>query len=254
LKERIMSMTTAQIAQNHPSPEAVRQAIQESTRLANEGLARRAQAARDETARIALLPPKPVVPTFHETAAAVAHLVDQSLPAKAREDYGVVCQRQADVATLTREAEKTLSAAMSQRQALALAAAKGEIVKPQTAADAERAVRDAEANLQHLHSTATALGDVHRQAHDALMAAQGLAYVPVLEHGVELRIAAGAKLDAARAVMAEAERDWTVATDTIVHAVNQGARWPARVGLGGNHVVREPGTEAGERAFWRKTV
>jgi hypothetical protein len=219
---------------------------------AYKGALARAQAVRDTAALAALEPVKPVVPTFHETAFSVAHLVDQSLPAKARTDYEAVCQRQTDVAALTREAETTLNDAMGQRQSLALGAARGEPVKPQTAAAAERAVRDAEANLLFLHNTAKALGDVHREAHDVLMAAQGLAHAPVLEHGIGLRIAAAAKLDAARIVMLEAERDWTVACDVVKHAVMQGAKLPGR--LAGQHVDTTPRTEAKERAMWQRPV
>jgi hypothetical protein len=219
---------------------------------ATEGARILAQAARDAAAAAALEPAKPVTPSFQQTVASVARLVDTDMIANARTAYEQVCNRQTVVAQQVGQAEQGLLAAEAQMNVLATAAAKGEAVTAQTSAAAGQAVRDAEAHLMFLRTTSTQLHSVVLAAHDDLMLAQRQAYVPVLEHGADLRIAAAINLDVARATLAEAQRDWDIACDVVDHARQQGVKMPQAILQKG--LTREHHSEALERAIWDRPV
>jgi hypothetical protein len=231
----------------------VANSIDQMHAAAVEGARFRAAQARDEMARIALEPAKPVTPSYHETAASVAHLVDTDGPAKAYAAYVEATERQAATGAAVVTAEKTLNDAMAARETLAVAAASGETVTARQAAAGGQAVRDAEAHLAFLQSTVTQLHPVVKEAHDAHGRARGLAHMAVLDHGIDLRIAAAAKWDVAHLAMLEAERDFAVASDLVAFATLNGARSPAQPHVGGGNLSRQPQSEARERAFWKRT-
>jgi hypothetical protein len=72
-----------------------------------------------------------------------------------------------------------------------------------------------------VHAAADA---AHRATVENLVTAKGEAHQPVFVRGVEMRLQAARKADAARAMLAEAEADYTSATDVLRFALQAGCR------------------------------
>jgi hypothetical protein len=114
------------------------------------------------------------------------------------------------------------------------------------AMSAETTLIAAETTLRVARKVADAAAATFKRLQDRENVVRGKAHVPVYLHGVRQRIAAAAKGDAARAMLAEADDESKAASDMMRQACSAGCS-DAFGGLDGPHVLR---TEIEERAHW----
>ncbi|MGB8841382.1 MAG: hypothetical protein WCC64_09925 [Aliidongia sp.] len=152
-----------------------------------------------------------------EQIATLEDLVDHDLRNTAHAAYAAATQRQAGLQPLIAEAEAKLKAATAARTALLSRAAGGGIVEAQESADAERTMREAADRVTFAKDSAPHIAEEVRRLHDELTKASRDSYLPVIRHGAKLRLEAAARLDRARADLAEAEAAYDAASDIVAY-------------------------------------
>ncbi len=193
-----------------------------------------------------------------EQIAGLNEFVDHALMAAARAAHQAAWQRHTDTVAKITEAEATLVKAKSDRAAiLSAGAGGGACVTAQHSADTARAVREAEDHVKFLRELAAGMNAETIRLDAALMKAQRDAYLPVIRHGARMRLEAAARLDRARADLAEAESAYDAASEIVAHGAHHfrphvqlvpGTR-PAAPDPGGYIRMRLGATE--EAALWR---
>jgi hypothetical protein len=113
-----------------------------------------------------------------------------------------------------------LSAAQARQQAARQARDVAVAAGGSDAHKAAAALRDATTALDVCGQIVAAAENALAQSDADLITARGVAYRPVYVEGVRQRLAAAAKADQARAMLAEAGRDYASATDILNHATN----------------------------------
>lgn len=141
-----------------------------------------------------------------------------------------------------RDALKVAEAAFSAAER-ASAAVAGD---PLTLATAERDARDALIFARRVMGLAE---QAAANATTAQTAAEGEAYRPIHAKGVELRLAAVRRADAARAELAAAEIDFRVGTGLVFNAREH--RCVVTSGIDGSKIATSVTSERAEAALWR---
>jgi hypothetical protein len=193
----------------------------------------------------------PPVPSYAEISASVAHLVDTAVMETARADYEKAWARQQAVEGEVQQAEAALAEAVRRRDGLAEASEAGGGMTAQDVHAAEATIREAEAALAFARNRRSVVANIRDKAEATLAASSGVAYAPVLQHGIDLRLDAAVRIDRARAELAAAERAFGIATRVCRVAIDRGARLPDGVAWPGDRLPRHAAAEA---AAWKRPL
>jgi hypothetical protein len=160
--------------------------------------------------------------------AALDAMIDRDLMHRAREAYATACARQEEHAAAVAAARAAVIEATSARATVLQKLADGTADCAETA-QAEQAVRDAEAHVRALEEASALLEQKRAAAHDALMQAQRDAARPVAVHGAKLRLEASRRLAEAKAALAAAESEYDAASAILGRAMQHGWQPPRPV-------------------------